>query len=178
MNTAEVQCTEPEQPQYFVAPNTVYDGESFNACIIGDGTRLCRNCAKRKGLCRQHQHRGDGGNNVGDDDNEGNTTTVPDYSRKKRARKKSSPLPRTNEKSENVVIKGDIERSMTLLMELMKQSAKSRSYLRQMKEKNRANSSNFLLNNSRNGSSNFNNGNGNEDFVEGNIGISSKQQQD
>lgn len=31
-----------------------------------------RNCVKRKGLCRQHQHRGDGGNNVGDDDNEGN----------------------------------------------------------------------------------------------------------
>lgn len=98
---------------------------------------------------------------------------MPDYSRKKRARKKSSSLPRTNEKSENVVIKGDIERSMTLLMELMKQSAKSRSYLRQMKEMNRANSSNFLLNNSRNGSSNFNNGNGNEDFVEGNISISS-----
>ena len=101
------------------------------------------------------------------------TTTVPDYSRKKRARKKSSSLPRTNEKSENVVIKSDIERSMTLLMELTKQSAKSRSYLRQLKGKNRANSSNFLLNNSRNGSSNFNNGNGNEDFVEGNIGISS-----
>ena len=101
------------------------------------------------------------------------TTTVPDYSRKKRARKKSSSLPRTNEKPENVVIKSDIERSMTLLMELTKQSAKSRSYLRQLKGKNRANSSNFLLNNSRNGSSNFNNGNGNEDFVEGNIGISS-----
>lgn len=77
---------------------------------------------------------------------------MPDYSRKKRARKKSSSSPRTNEKSENVVIKGDIERLMTLLMELMKQSAKSRSYLRQMKEMNRANSSNFLLNNSRNGS--------------------------
>ena len=36
-------------------------------------SELCRNCVKRKGLCRQHQHRGDGENNVGDDDNEGNT---------------------------------------------------------------------------------------------------------
>ena len=48
--------TEPEQPQYFGAPKTVYKGEYFNACIVGDGTKLCRNCVKHKGLCRQHQH--------------------------------------------------------------------------------------------------------------------------
>ena len=50
--------TEPEQPQYFGAPNTVYQGESFNAFIIEDGTELCRNCVKHKGLCRQHRHLG------------------------------------------------------------------------------------------------------------------------
>ena len=46
--------TEPEQPQYFGAPNTVY--------IV----------LSAKDFADQHQHRGDGGNNVGDDDNEGN----------------------------------------------------------------------------------------------------------
>ena len=47
-----------ENPEYFGAPKTVYQGEYFNACIIGDGTKLCCNCVKQKGLCRQHQHLG------------------------------------------------------------------------------------------------------------------------